>query len=199
MRSQGTEVPDRAGPAKSTKRSRGKASQNDSRAREARAQADRAVEHDRVLEDKPYVRPSSLEAPAPRPGMKQRWVHVGVEGKWDSKNWARKQREGWVPRASSTVPKNFQVPRIDTGRFAGCIGVEGMILCEITLGQAKKRRDYYAEKNRVTTKAVDDDLRKTNRFVGGGFGPIKKAEQSQVVREVAGGAGAGNAQEVDLS
>jgi len=194
--SAGTAVPERA---KTTKRGRAKATHTDPRGRESRAQVDRSSEMDRGVEDKPYTRPSSLAAPAARTGMKQRWVHVGVDGRWDDKNWARKQREGWSPRASSTVPKNFQVPRIEHGRFAGCIGVEGMVLCEMTLGQAKKRRDYYADQTKRRTTAVDDDIRRVNRVAGAGFGPIKKAERSTVVREVASGKDAGTSDEVDLS
>lgn len=195
----GTVVPERTASAKGTKRGRGRAKHTDDRAREARAQVDRAAEYDRDDENRPYVRPTSLEAPAPRPGMKQRWVHVGSEGRWDAKNWSRKQREGWQPRQANTVPKSFQVPRHDTGRFAGCIGVEGMILCEISQARAKKRRDYYAEKNRVVTNAVNDDLRRVNRTAGGGFGPIRKAEASKMVREANLGPKEGNEAEVDLS
>jgi hypothetical protein len=179
----------------STKRGRGKAKQVDPRARESRAQVDRAVEHDRVMEDKPYVQPTSLEAPGARPGYGQRWVHAGVEGRWDAKNWARKQRDGWVPRQSSTVVKSFQVPRIDTGRFAGCIGVEGMILCEKPLGEIKKRREFYKAKRVKATNAVNDDIRRVNKSAGGGFGPIRKAEASQLVREHSG---AGQTTEADI-
>jgi hypothetical protein len=191
--SEGTEVPER-----STKRGRGKAKHNDSRARESRAQVDRAVEHDRVMEDKPYVQPTSLEAPAARPGYGQRWVHVGVEGRWDQKNWARKQRDGWVPRQTSTVAKSFQVPRIDTGRFAGCIGVEGMVLCEKPLGEIKKRREFYKAKRVKTTNAVNDDIRRVNRQAGGGFGPIRKAETSQLVREQTNARAAGAEADIEL-
>lgn len=179
--SAGTEVPGRV--AKSKQRGRPRAKQVDDRARESRAQADRQADMDREVEDMPYKRPTSLDAPEPRPGMKQRWVDVGVEGHWNEKNWARRSREGWVPRSSSTVPKSFPVPKVGHGRFAGCIGVEGMILCEMTLKQAAKRREYYASKTKLVRKKIDADLRAANAGAGGGFGPIKKAEVSKLVRE----------------
>lgn len=199
MRSAGTQVPEREAPAKSTKRGRGRNKQVDVRARDTRMQNDRSVEMDRSLEDQPYVRPSSLGAPTPLPGMKQRWVDVGVEGKWNDKNWARRQREGWVPRPSNTVPKSFPVPRVDTGRFAGAIGVEGMVLCHMTIAQAMKRKRYYTARTKSVTAAINDDIRKVNRTAGGGFGPIRKAEKSSLVREArVGDGGSAEAQEVEL-
>jgi hypothetical protein len=186
-------------PTRSTKRSRGRATHVDSRANETRAQVDRSVEHDRELENKPYIRPTSLQAPAARPGYRQRWVNVGVEGKWDERNWAKKQREGWLPRQVSTVPKNFQVPRIHSGRFSGCVGVEGMILCEMTVAQNNKRRAFYEGLTQRKTKAVDEDIRRVNRVAGGGFGPIKKGEASKLVREkTIAGAEDGDGEGLDL-
>ena len=84
------------------------------------------------MEDEPWVNPVSLPYLKPRAGMVQRWIRVAVRGEADPVNTARKFREGWQPRAVSTVPKNIPVPRVDSGKYAGCVGVEGMILCEMT-------------------------------------------------------------------
>ena len=37
-------------------------------------------------EAKPWVRPTSLDAPPPRPGFVQRWIRVGMNGKDDPTN-----------------------------------------------------------------------------------------------------------------
>lgn len=193
----------RAGAKKPAARSRGPAKQHDERARDSRAQETREEDFGRVDEDAPYVRPSSLEAPQARPGYEQRWVHVGME-KPDEKNAARRLREGWRPRPSNTVPKGFHVPRIAHGRFSGFIGVEGMVLMEIPVKMAKKRRAFFDTETQKRTRAIDDDLRRANAGAQtGGFGPITRAQRSQLVRDPtkkAGGEGAdaGEGDEVTL-
>lgn len=185
-------------PAKSASRSRAKPKQHDDRGRDSRAQDTRNELFDRVDENQPYVKPASLEAPPPRPGYEQRWVRVGVDGKIDEKNLARKLRGGWRARESSSVPKGYHLPKMSTGRLAGAIVVEGMMLCEIPRKLAQKRRDAIRADTDAKTNAVNEQLLRVNEGAGGGFGPIRKGEKSQVVREVKPRQPAGD-DDVDLS
>lgn len=171
-------------PAKSTKRSRSKATHHDERGRDTRVQEGRAELFERADENQPYVRPTSLEAPPPLPGMRQRWIRVRSGNTDDEKNLNRKLREGWRARPANTVPKNFQVPTMKHGPFAGTVMVEGMLLCQIPVELAKKREKYFRDLTGARTRAVNESLMRVNEGAGGGFGPIKKGERSQVVREV---------------
>lgn len=129
---------------------------------------------------KPWVRPSSLEAPAPRPGFAQRWIRVATMGKDDPTNTSRKFREGWRPRPSSTVPATYHAPTISQGKWAGCIGVEGSVLCEMPLKIRDKRNAHYAAKTQLVTNAIAEELQKQSRP---GM-PITQERSSKVVRNV---------------
>lgn len=171
---------------KDAKRGRDKISQGgDERGRESRAQETHNELFERVDEDQPYIRPTSLEAPKPRPGYKQRWIRVGMASNEDTKNLTRKLREGWRARQSASVPKGVHVPRISSGKFAGTIMVEGMLLCEMPMKLAQKRAAAIAKETNAKTQAVNEGLMRVNQGSGGGFGPIKKGEKSEIVREVA--------------
>lgn len=155
---------------------------NDDRGRSTREQAGRPELFERVDESAEYERPSSLKAPPPRPGYVQRWVRVGMGGSIDEKNLNRKLREGWRARPSNTVPKGFQVPTIKHGDFLGTVMVEGMLLCELPVKMAKKRRDFMRRETTARTRAVNEHLMRVNEGARGSFGPIRKAEESKVAR-----------------
>ena len=196
---QGKSVATRAAqkPARETQRSRPKPKQVDERGRETREQESRSELFDHVDENQPYVKPANLEAPPARPGYRQRWVRVGLGGQLDEKNLARKQRTGWRARHSSTVPKSFFIPRVTQGRLAGCIVVEGMLLMEIPEKLARKRDAAVKAETALKTDAVNRNLMRVNEGAGGGFGPIRKGEQSKAVREV--GKAGDDGEDVDLT
>jgi hypothetical protein len=114
-------------------------------------------------ESKPWVRPTSLEAPPARPGFTQRWIRVGMMGTDDPTNTARKFREGWKPRPASSVAGTFHSPTIQHGKWAGCIGVEGMLLCEMPTSMVTKRNKHYQAKTDLVTNAIQDELQKQSR------------------------------------
>ena len=153
--------------------------------RKTRAQATRAEQPPvHQVEDEPWTRPSSLEAPPKRPGYVQRWIRVGSRGTDDPTNIARKFREGWKPRPADTIPSHFHAPTISHGRYAGFVGVEGMVLCEMPEERNNQRNKYYRNKRDRMTQAVNDQLAGINTQVTPGFGPIKKLEKTKLVREV---------------
>lgn len=107
----------------------------------ANLSADRPV-HD--VADTPWKPPSNLDAPPPRPGMSQRWIRVAANGEDDHTNLAGKLREGWQPRRSDTVPAGYTPPTIAHGKYAGCIGVGGMVLVEMPATRSAERTAYYS-------------------------------------------------------
>jgi hypothetical protein len=80
--------------------------------------------------DHSWSEPTLLDAPEPRPGFDQMWVRTALYGQPDPGNVARNANMGWKPRPLDTVPTEFSVPSIAHGRFAGFVGVEGMVLME---------------------------------------------------------------------
>lgn len=154
-------------------------------ARESRAQGVRAAKKVRETEDAPWTPPSSLEAPPPRAGMVQRWIRVSSQGKDDPINSARKFREGWAPRPADTVSTDWPVPKISGGKFAGFIGVEGMVLCEMPEKRNNQRKQFIADKIEKNTRAIDAQIRQTNKEnKNPAFGRIEKSDRTIPIREV---------------
>ena len=106
-------------------------------------------------------RPSNLlEAPEPRPGYAQRWVATMVLGQETPTNVAKRLREGWVPRDVKSIPDGQHFPTIEHGKFAGHIGIEGMVLCEIPQEMLDQRNDYYAQMTENLMRSVENDMNK---------------------------------------
>lgn len=150
---------------------------------ETREQAQRENEVIHEEEDEPWIQPASLKAPPARKGMRQRWVRVGSLGKDDPVNSMRKFREGWKPRPADTIPNSYNYPKIQSGAHAGFIGVEGMLLCEMPESRAKKREQFFRDRNNARTDAVNQQL----ESVAGGkaYGPARIVENKSVrLREV---------------
>ena len=139
-----------------------------------------SLEDVHVVDDKPWSRPTSLDAPAPRPGFAQRWIRVAVGNEADPTNTSRKFREGWKPRPADTVGSAFQMPTISHGKWAGAIGVEGSILCEMPKRLKQKRDDAYSKKTADVTEAIERELQAQSRP---GM-EITQTRKSRLVREV---------------
>jgi hypothetical protein len=122
--------------------------------------------------------PSLLDAPPARPGMVQRWIATSILGKETPDNVYKRKRAGWEPRSSDTVG-DFAVPTLNHGQWAGCIGVEGMILCEMPKEMFAKMKAYYKEKDIEQNMSVSSDLRMAEK--SGGI-PIQETRKSNVSR-----------------
>ena len=104
-------------------------------------------------------RPSNLlEAPEPRPGYAQRWVATMVLGQETPTNVAKRLREGWAPRDVKTIKDGQHFPTIEHGKFAGHIGIEGMVLCEMPTNMVKQRNEYYAQMTENLMTSVEQDM-----------------------------------------
>ena len=124
-------------------------------------------------------RPSNLlEAPEARPGMKQRWIATIVLGQETPTNVAKRLREGWQPRDPKTVKDAQHFPTIEHGKFAGCIGIEGMVLCEMPEEMVNQRNEYYAKMTENMMTSVHRDINKIEQPGQ----PIQRSYKSSVTR-----------------
>jgi len=135
--------------------------------------------------DEQWVRPSSLPEIPARSGYVQRWIRVSSGGKADASNISRRFREGWRPRRIETVPKNIGVPKLNTGEYSGCVGVEGSVLMEMPKERNDQRNKHYSEQRSRQTQSIDQTLAKESEHQSKAFGRVRKAERATPMREVA--------------
>jgi hypothetical protein len=114
---------------------------------------------------KPWSPPNRLEAPPAPPGFVHRWIRVGLRGEDDKVNFSARLREGWEPVKSSEYP-GFPAPTIEDGRYEGCIGTGGLILCRIPAETVAERTAYYGNRTRDQQVAVDEELRRNEQQFG---------------------------------
>jgi hypothetical protein len=122
--------------------------------------------------------PSLLDAPEARPGYVQRWVATSIQGKESPDNVYKRMREGWEPRPADTV-KSELFSTINHGQWAGSIGVEGMLLCEMPEERHNQMRDYYSGKNDELNESIAGDLEALGRRSGQPIYQERKSETSR--------------------
>ena len=122
--------------------------------------------------------PSLLDAPEARPGYVQRWVATSIQGKESPDNVYKRMREGWEPRPADTV-KSKLYPTINHGQWAGSIGIEGMLLCEMPEEIAPQKQDYYSGKNEEQNESIAGDLDALGRRSGQPIYQERKSETSR--------------------
>ena len=115
----------------------------------------------RVKDEKPKVwtPPSSLDAPPAPDGYRHRWLRAESMGFDDTKNITGKIRSGWeLVRADEYPDEDY--PTMTTGKYAGVIGVGGLVLARITEELAKSREQYYKQKTADRNEALENDVLK---------------------------------------
>ena len=106
---------------------------------------------------KVWVPPSSLDAPPAPKGFRHRWILAESVGFDDTKNIAGKLRSGWeLVRADSYEGSDY--PVVKDGKYAGVIGVGGLLLARIPEEIAKQRTEYFQKQTEARDEAVDNDL-----------------------------------------
>ena len=115
--------------------------------------------------DTAWKRPSLLDAPEPRPGYTQRWIATSIQGKETPDNVYKRMREGWEPRKADTV-KDKLFPTINHGQWAGSIGIEGMLLCEMPIEKHRQMKDYYHSRSLEANESIAGDLDALGRKTG---------------------------------
>ena len=115
----------------------------------------------KVKEQKKTTRtpPSTLDAPPAPAGYRHRWIRAELLGQDDSKNVGVRLREGFeFVRADEYPDQNF--PHAETGKYAGVIGVGGLVLARIPEELARQREAYFAKQTRDRDDAVKNDVLK---------------------------------------
>ena len=106
---------------------------------------------------KVWVPPSSLDAPPAPKGFRHRWIRAESVGFDDTKNISGKLRSGWeLVRADEYEGSEY--PVVKDGKYAGVIGVGGLLLARIPEEIAKQRTEYFKRQTEARDEAVDNDL-----------------------------------------
>ena len=115
----------------------------------------------RVSEKRPvtWTPPSSLDAPPAPEGFKHRWIRTEVLGMDDTKNMSAKLRSGWELVRGDEYPGQTYAT-VKEGKYAGVIGVGGLVLARIPEEIAKARDEYYRKQTQDREDAVNNDLMK---------------------------------------
>ena len=101
--------------------------------------------------------PSSLDAPPAPDGFKHRWLRAESMGFDDSSNMSAKLRTGYELVRADEYPDS-QYPEMTEGRYAGVIGVGGLLLARIPEEIALQIDAYYKKQNDAKEEAVENDL-----------------------------------------
>ena len=115
----------------------------------------------RVKEQKKttWTPPSTLDAPPAPAGYRHRWIRAELLGQEDTKNVGVRLREGFeFVRADEYPDQNF--PHAETGKYAGVIGVGGLVLARIPEELARQREAYFAKQTQDRDDAVKNDALK---------------------------------------
>ena len=108
---------------------------------------------------KVWTPPSSLDAPPAPDGFRHRWIRAESLGFSDTKNISARLREGFELVRADEFPDS-QYPVITDGKYAGVIGVGGLLLARISEEIAKQRADYINSLTEGQDEAVESDLMK---------------------------------------
>ena len=112
----------------------------------------------RAKTEKPKVwtPPSSLDAPPAPDGFRHRWIRAESMGQEDTKNMSGKIRSGWeLVRADEYPGEDY--PQVSEGRYAGVIGVGGLLLARIPEEVAKSRELYFKQMTQDREQSVEND------------------------------------------
>ena len=127
-----------------------KTNKKTSRVSQTRAKEERA---------KVWTPPSSLDAPPAPDGYRHRWIRAESMGQDDTRNMSGKIRSGWDLVRSDEYP-DTDYPTVNEGRYAGVIGVGGLVLARIPEELAKQREAYYNQMTQDRNDALENDVLK---------------------------------------
>ena len=106
---------------------------------------------------KEYKPPSSLDAPAAPDGFRHRWIRAESMGFNDTKNIHGRLRSGYeLVRADEYDSDSY--PVVLDGKYAGVIGVGGLLLARIPEELAQSRMDYQQKQTEGQDESVETDL-----------------------------------------
>ena len=108
---------------------------------------------------KTWTPPNSLDAPPAPKGYRHQWIRAESMGYQDTKNVAASLREGYeLVRADEYPDQDY--PQMSEGKYAGVIGVGGLLLARIPEEIALQIDEYYKQRTRDKEEAINNDLMK---------------------------------------
>ena len=118
-----------------------------------------AITRTKTERPKEYRPPSSLDAPPAPDGFRHRWIRAESMGFNDTKNIHGRLRSGYeLVRADEYDSEQY--PVVMDGKYAGVIGVGGLLLARIPEELAQSRVDYQMRQTEGQDEAVENDLLK---------------------------------------
>jgi len=114
---------------------------------------------EKTSKPKVWTPPSPLDAPPAPNGFKHRWLRAESLGFNDQKNMTRRLREGFELVRADEYPDG-DYPIVEDGKYAGVIGIGGLVLARIPEEIAKQRAEYFAGQAKEQVEALDNDLMK---------------------------------------
>ena len=114
-------------------------------------------ERSKTERPKVWTPPSSLDAPPAPDGFRHRWKRAETLGFQDSKNISGRLRSGYeLVRADEYEDSDY--PVVTDGKYAGVIGVGGLVLARVPEEIAKSRTEYFKRQAQGQDEAVENDL-----------------------------------------
>ena len=116
-----------------------------------------AVTRSKTESPKEYKPPSSLDAPPAPDGVRHRWIRAESMGFNDTKNIHGRLRSGYeLVRADEYDSEQY--PVVLDGKYAGVIGVGGLLLARIPEELAEARIDYQQRQTEGQDESIENDL-----------------------------------------
>ena len=116
-----------------------------------------AVTRSKTERPKEYKPPSSLDAPPAPDGFRHRWIRAESMGFNDTKNIHGRLRSGYELVRADEYDAD-QYPTVLDGKYAGVIGVGGLLLARIPEELAEARMDYQRKQTEGQDESVETDL-----------------------------------------
>ena len=116
-----------------------------------------AVTRSKTERPKEYKPPSSLDAPPAPDGFRHRWIRAESMGFNDTKNIHGRLRSGYELVRADEYDTD-QYPVVLDGKYAGVIGVGGLLLARIPEELAQSRMDYQQKQTEGQDESVETDL-----------------------------------------
>jgi hypothetical protein len=144
---------------------------NDNKIKTSRASETRS----KTERPKVWTPPSSLDAPPAPDGFRHRWIRAESLGFDDTKNIAGRLRSGYELVRADEYP-DHDYPSVKDGKYAGVIGVGGLVLARVPEEIAKSREEYFAKRTQEREDAIaNDPLKEQHPSM-----PISKDRQTRV-------------------
>ena len=114
--------------------------------------------HDKQSRRQPWRPVRKLETPAPPEGYEYRWIRESMLGQEDRANVSRRLREGWELVRGTDLPSEYDYPTADSGRHAGLVYTDGLLLAKIPIETKQERNAYYEQQTSAKSAALDNTM-----------------------------------------